>query len=92
MKPTPPFSPGQFPKTDSCFHPGFGRSWGYWSPYDDEGEPRRRSLAQQYLIESARERAKEMWVFGVVVLAAAWPVISMVVTVIKLLLKGWPLD
>jgi hypothetical protein len=89
VKPTPPFSPGQFPKTDSCFHAGFGEWRGGWS---DEEEPRSRNLAQQYLIESARERAKEMWVFGAVVLASAWPVIYMVVTVIKLLLKGRPLD
>ena len=92
MKPTPPFSPDQFPKTDSCFHPGFGRSGGYWAPSEDDGEPRERNLAQQYLIESARERAKEMWVFGAVVLASAWPVIYMIVTVVKLLLKGRPLD
>ena len=89
MKPTPPFSPDQFPKTDSCFHAGFGE-WGrFW---EDDEEPRHRNLAQQYLIESARERAKEMWVFGLVVIASVWPVIYMVVTVVKLLLKGRPLD
>ena len=85
----PKFSPNAFPKTDFNFHPGFGE-WGRFS--GDDEEPRQRNLAQQYLIESARERAKEMWVFGVVVLASAWPVIYMVVTVIKLLLKGRPLD
>jgi hypothetical protein len=44
------------------------------------------------MIESARERAKEMAVFGVVVVASAWPVIYMVITVVKLLSKGRPLD
>ena len=86
MKPI--FSPNVFPKTDFHFHSGYG-DWGRF--FDDE-EPRHRSLAQQYLIESARERAKEMAVFGVVVLASAWPVIYMIVTVVKLLLKGRPLD
>lgn len=43
-------------------------------------------------MESARERAKEMVVFAIVVLASAWPVIYMVVTVVKLLSKGRPLD
>ena len=32
-----------------------------------------------------------MAVFGVVVIASAWPVIYMVITVVKLLLKGRPL-
>lgn len=41
---------------------------------------------------SARERATEMVVFALVVLASAWPVIYMVITVVKLLLKGRPLD
>jgi hypothetical protein len=86
VKPT--FSPNAFPKTDFDFHPGYG-DWGRF--FDDE-EPRQRNLAQQYLIESARERAKEMWVFGAVVLASAWPVVYMVVTVIRVLLKGGPLD
>lgn len=86
MKPT--FSPNAFPKTDFNFHAGFGE----WGRFFDDDEPRQRNLAQQYLIESARERAKEMVVFGVVVLASAWPVIYMIVTVVKLLLKGRPLD
>jgi hypothetical protein len=43
-------------------------------------------------MESARERAKEMAVFAVVLVAAAWPVIYMIVMVVKLLSKGQPLD
>jgi hypothetical protein len=42
------------------------------------------------MIESARERAKEMAVFILIVATSAWPVIYMVVTVIKLLSKGRP--
>ena len=42
-------------------------------------------------MESARERAKEMAVFALVVVVTAWPVIYMVVTVVKLLSQGQPL-
>jgi hypothetical protein len=44
------------------------------------------------LIESARERTKEAVVFAAVVVASAWPVIYMVVSVVQLLLKGRPLQ
>jgi hypothetical protein len=43
-------------------------------------------------MESARERFCEALVFGLVVAASAWPVIYMVITVVKLLLRGRPLD
>jgi hypothetical protein len=92
VKPSGPTSRRPFPKTDYHFHPGTGEWRGYWSPSDDEGDRPSRSLAQQYLIESARERATEMTVFAAVVIASAWPVIYMIVTVVKLLLKGRPLD
>lgn len=94
VKPADPFSKrAGFPRTDYCFHDGFGEWHGYWSSWGDDGKfPRRRSLAQEYLIESARERAKEAVVFALVVVASAWPVIYMVVSVVKLLLKGRPLD
>jgi hypothetical protein len=92
VKPGDPFSKRRFPKTDYAFHAGLGDWRGYWPPSDDDGELRSRSLAQQYLIESARERTTELIVFGAVVIASAWPVIYMVVTVVKLLLKGRPLD
>ena len=42
-------------------------------------------------MESARERAKEMAVFALVVVVTAWPVIYMVVTVVQWLSKGRPL-
>jgi hypothetical protein len=49
-------------------------------------------LGREYLIEAARERAKEMVVFAVIFVAAAWPVIYMIVTVVQLLYKGRPPD
>ena len=49
-------------------------------------------LGREYLIEAARERAKEMVVFAVILVAAAWPVIYMIVSVVQLLHKGRPLD
>ena len=91
MKPACQFETRRFPQTDYFFHAEIG--WrGYGSPYDDEGGYRRsHNLGRQYLIESAREHAKEMAVFAVVVVASVWPVIYMVITVVKLLLKGPPL-
>jgi hypothetical protein len=96
MKPTL-LSAGEkrrFPQTDYCFHSGTGE-WRGYSSHDDEERSEFRnfySLSREFMTVCARERAKEMWVFGLIVLAAAWPVIYMVVTVVKLLLKGRPLD
>jgi hypothetical protein len=84
----------QFPRTAYFFQAGIGQWHGYWSPYDGENGPRFRSfrsLSREYLIESSRERAKEMTVFALVALTSAWPVIYMVITVVKLLSKGQPL-
>ena len=94
MKPMSPDSPNKrrFPLTDYSFQSRFG-DWHGYSFYDDDSEFRKfRDLSREFLMESARERAKEMAVFIVIVLAALWPVIYMIVTVVKLLLKGRPLD
>jgi hypothetical protein len=98
MKPTSPSTggKGQFPNTDYFFHSGFGQ-WhgGYFSPYDDDERYRFRNfydLGREYRIEAARERAKEMAVFAVIILTSAWPVLYMIVTVVKLLSKGRPLN
>jgi hypothetical protein len=93
MKATCQSGSGQrsFPLTDYFFHSGFGDWRGHSSPYDgDDGSEIRRfhNFSREFLIESARERAKEMAVFGFLVVVAAWPVIYMVVTVVKLLWKG----
>jgi hypothetical protein len=85
----------QFPLTDYFFQSDLGDWRGYSAPYDgdDDSELRKfHNFSREYLLESARERAKEMAVFALVVVASAWPVIYMVVTVVKLLLKGRPLD
>ena len=86
MKPELQIESGRFPKTDFFFQEGAGRWYGYWSS-DDGRQFRRHNLGREYLIESARERAKEMAVFAVILVAAAWPVIYMIVTVWQVLHK-----
>ncbi len=90
-------APGEmnFPKTDYFFRGDMGKWGGYWSAWGDDGESDRRrfnNFTREFLLESARERMKEMVVFGLVVAASAWPVGYMVISVIRLLLKGHPLD
>ncbi len=90
MKPTSQFDDSRFPRIDYFFQPGAGRWHGYW-PNDDD-QFRRYNLGREYLVEAARERAKEMAVFGIILIAAAWPVIYMIITVVQLLNKGRLLD
>jgi hypothetical protein len=92
MKPTCQLTTGKrrFPLTDYFFQSGFNKWRGYSSPYDDEFR-KFHNLRREFLLECARENKKEMVVFALVVLTAAWPVIYMVVTVVTLLLKGRPL-
>jgi hypothetical protein len=97
MKPTCPRENGRrgFPHTDYFFHSGIGRWHDFWSASGGEGEPdgrRFNEFTREFLLASARERKTEMIVFGVVVLAAAWPVVYMVISVVELLAKGHPLD
>jgi hypothetical protein len=97
MKPRSPSTGGKghFPPTDYFFHSGFGQWHGqFWS---SDGEDRSRfrnlfNLGREYRIEAARERAREMAAFAVIVLTSAWPVVYMIVTVVKLLSKGRPLN
>jgi hypothetical protein len=95
MKPTSPFATGTkpFPQTDYFFHSGF-REWrGYSSPHDDERRSEFRTfynLRREFRTEAARELAKEMVAFAFILLAAAWPVIYMVIIVVKLVSKGQP--
>ena len=96
MKPERHSSSGRkrFPQTDYFFHSGSGGWRGYSSSFDGDGRSgfgTFYNLSREFMIESAREHAKEMAVFGVVVVASAWPVIYMVITVVKLLSKGRPL-
>src|SRR5437588_12810412 len=97
MKPKSPceIRERRFPQTDYFFRSDMGKWRGDWSsPGDEEESAQRRfyDFTREFLLESARERAKEMYVFALVVLTAAWPVGYMVVTVVKLLLKVHPLD
>ena len=85
MKPQPPFVRNGSPKTDWCFQHG-PRRWDGYS--DDDWDFRPHNLGREYLIESARERAKEMAVFGIILVTAAWPVIYMIVTVVQVLHKA----
>jgi hypothetical protein len=96
MKPKSPCESKKhrLPHTDFLFQSDIGEWRGYWRP-GDEGESAQRrfyDFTREFLRESARERAKEMYVFAILVLTAAWPVGYMVVSVVKLLLKGHPLD
>ena len=84
----------RFPQTDYFFHSGFSE-WRGWSPYDGDDRSAFRNfynLGREFRIEAARERTREMIVFAFIVVTAAWPVIYMVITVVKLLSKGRPLQ
>jgi len=95
MKPSSPGDPRRtFPLTDHSFHAGFGEWRSSWSSSDDEDFKHRQrfhNLSREFLMEAARERAREMAVFSLVVIASVWPVIYMVVTVVKVLMRGRPL-
>ncbi len=97
MKPAAPSDSinARFPRTDWFLRSGIENWRGYASPY--EGDDRRalrnfHSLHREFLIEAGRERAKEMAVFAIVMLVAAWPVVYMIISVVKLLAKGRPLE
>ena len=97
MKPSAPFAKtrSSSPPTDYFFHAGLENWRGYSSPFDgeDRSEVRRfHAFSREFLLESARERTREMVVFALVVATSAWPVIYMLITVIKLLSRGRPLD
>ena len=96
MKPTAASAPGKkrFPAIEHSFPSGIGDWRNYSSPYDDDeraGFRNFHNLNREFLIESARERRRELLVFGALIITAAWPVIYMLMIVIKLLLKGRPL-
>jgi hypothetical protein len=95
MKPTGPSAAGKrcFPETDYCFHSGFGQWRGHFSPYDGEGRSEFRNLynlGREFRIAAARELAKEMVAFALILLTAAWPVVYMLFTVVELLNKKQP--
>ena len=81
MKPVCQFEKRGFPQTDCFFQTYAGR----WHGWDDDGERfrPRHNLGREYLMEAARERTKEMTVFGILLFASAWPAIAMVVEVVR---------
>ena len=84
-----------FPLTDCFYHSGLGHWPGFSSPEDDRGDSASRkfhNFSRQFLLESARERAREAAVFLLVLFVSAWPVIYMLISVVQLLRKGQPLD
>lgn len=94
MKPTcfPRRNNPRFLRTDCFFQSSFG-DWRSSSPYDGDDDSRRfLRFSREFLLESARERTKEMIAFVIVILTALWPVIYMVITVVQLFRKGRPLD
>src|SRR4029077_10486457 len=97
MKPRSPSTAGKgrFPQTEYFFHSGFGQWHGHFWSSDGEDRSRFRNLfnlGREYRIEAARERAREMAAFAVIVLTSTWPVVYMIVTVVKLLSKSRPLN
>lgn len=82
MKPTCQFEKRESPRTDCFFQAYDGRWRGYW-PADDENS-HRHNLGREYLVEAARERAKEMAVLGILLFASAWPVILVIIEVTRL--------
>lgn len=95
MKPQSQFERDRqrFPLTDCFYHSRMGEWRGWSGPFDGDDDVHRfHKFSREFLLESKRERAKEMAVFGLIVVASAWPVIYMVVTVVKLFLRGQPLD
>jgi hypothetical protein len=96
MKPRSPCTGGKghFPQMDCFFHSGFGRWHGNFWSHDGEDKSEFRNLSdlgREYRLEAARERAREMAAFAVIVLTSAWPVLYMIFTVVKLLSKSRPL-
>jgi len=97
MKPQPLFPDARrrpSPLTDYCFQSDLSDWRGaFWPDDNDDDSPAHRfnELNREFLRESRRERQREVIVFGLVMLIAAWPVLYMVYSVITLLLHGNPL-
>jgi hypothetical protein len=97
MKPRSPSTGGKkpFPQTDYFFHSGFGQWHGHFWSHDGEDRSKFRNLydlGREYRLAAARERAREMAAFVVIVLTSAWPVLYMIFTVVKLLSKTRPVN
>jgi hypothetical protein len=80
MKPICQFEERGFPRTD-CFFQTYAGRWHGWD--DDEPFRPRPNLGREYLVEAARECTKEMAVLGILLVAAAWPTILMMIEVAR---------
>jgi hypothetical protein len=84
-------APRQFPPTDYFFQSRMEEWRGFSSPHDGREHVRNfRRLSREYYGAAAQEYVKEAIVFGLVVAASLWPVIYMIVVVVKLLSKKHP--
>jgi hypothetical protein len=97
MKPPPPFArrgKRHFPLVEACFQSDLSGWGGSFWPGDEDDSPAHRfnELNREFLLESRRERRREVIVFAVVMLVAFWPVLYMIYSVVTLLLHGNPLD
>ena len=81
MKPKSEFEVARFPKIDCFFQASRGRWDGYSGEEWDFGRP---NLGREYLVEAARERAKEMIVLGILLIAGAWPTVLVILEVFRL--------
>ncbi len=76
------------PVTDYFFRSGSGLLLGY-SPNND-GHRRFHNLSREFLTESAREQKRELFVLFLIVLTSAWPVVAMIITVVRLICTPHP--
>jgi hypothetical protein len=81
VKPVCQFEKRSFPRTDCFFQARRGRWDGYSGEEWDFG---RRNVGREYLVEAARGRAKEMIVLGILLFAAAWPTVLVIIEVFRL--------
>jgi hypothetical protein len=79
----------KFPPVDCCLQSGFNFARGFSSPEED-GARRFQHLRRQLLAESAREQKREFFVLSLIMLACAWPILSMIVTVVQLYSRHLP--
>jgi hypothetical protein len=83
----------RFPFTDYFYQSRIEEWRGFSSPYDGRDRDRFRNLhrlRREYYGAAAREYLREVIAFAVVVAASAWPVVYMVIVVVRLLSKEHP--
>jgi hypothetical protein len=80
-----------FPPTDYFYQSRIEEWRGFSSPQDDRDRFRNlRRLRREYYGAAAGEHLREMIAFAAVVAVSAWPVVYMVIVVVRLLSKEHP--